>query len=147
MSLATELLTALDESVEGLRAALGGAGGAWQQEPAPGEWSPRLVAEHVVLAYAVYGEFLAAALGRRPLDWTARNYAFPTPADARQRLDELHDWLAQATLNLDEIQLSLPVPELGAQAREPTIGGLLRLAARHIADHARQIRAASKGLP
>lgn len=147
MSLASELLAELDESVESLRAALAGAGRAWEQEPAPEEWSPRLVAEHVVVAYAVYTEFLAAALGRRPLDWTARTYSFPTPADARLRLDELHAWLAHATLGLDDIQLSLPVPELGAQAREADVGGLLRLAARHIADHARQITAASQGLP
>jgi len=139
VSRAFELLTSLRESVDALRAALGAAASAWERAPAEGEWSPRLVAEHIIVAFGVYSEFLAAAIGREPFDWTARTYAFPTPGDARERLDELYAWVEEAMASLDDVHLGLPVPELGAQARQPTLEGLLMLMARHLGEHARQI--------
>jgi len=142
MSRAFELLTSLGESVAALRAAVGAAASVWERAPAEGEWSPRLVAEHIIVAFGVYSEFLAAAIGREPFDWTARTYAFPTPGDARERLDELYAWVKEATAAMAEADLSAPVPELGALSPSPTLAGLLTLAGRHLADHARQIESA-----
>ncbi len=142
MSRALDLLMALDASVNALRAAIAAAAPTWERAPADGEWSPRLVAEHIVVALGVYSEFLAAAIGREPFDWTRRTYAFPAPADARERLDELNAWVKEATAHLSDADLQAPVPEMGDFALQPTLAGLLLLAGRHIAEHARQIESA-----
>jgi len=142
MSRAVELLQSLDASVNALRAAMAATAACWERPPAAGEWSPRLVAEHIVVALGVYSEFLAAAIDREPFDWTSRTYAFPTPEEARERLDELYAWVKEATAAMAEADLSAPVPELGALSPSPTLAGLLTLAGRHLADHARQIESA-----
>jgi len=141
VSRASELLTSLGEGVAALRAAVGAAASVWERAPAEGEWSPRLVAEHIIVAFGVYSEFLAAAIDREPFDWTSRTYAFPTPEEARERLDELYAWVKEATAAMAEADLSAPVPELGALSPSPTLAGLLTLAGRHLAN-ARQIESA-----
>ncbi|HLF77403.1 MAG TPA: DinB family protein [Dehalococcoidia bacterium] len=136
--------TALDhlEAVFGeLESALKAADEAWERVPAPGEWAPRLVAEHIVSAWVIYLDFAADALGRDAFDWEKLPYEFTT---AKVGLDGLSVVRAFANSLLEvaaDPDLDLDVPAMEDWPNLPnTVEGALGYVEHHGRMHARQIR-------
>jgi hypothetical protein len=70
---AGELLAALENAVHALDTSIAEAACRWQVPPGEGEWPPRTIAEHIVIALGVYAEFMADALGERYHDWASQD--------------------------------------------------------------------------
>ena len=139
-------LANLDAAFHELRAAIEAASEAWQQAPAPGEWPPRLAAEHILSAAVVYLEFAADELRRPAFDWQSLSYDLPSARDALEALALVSEYAALVFQGLTEEALDIEVPAMGDWPDLPcTVEGALRQVERHTRMHARQIREAGSG--
>jgi DinB superfamily len=140
MTRADEMLAALEEAVSALDTAIGDAAGRWQVPLGEGEWPPRTVAEHIVIALGVYTEFMAGALAQPYQDWASRDYAFTSADLAQTALADISNWGRDFLTALQDSVLDTPVPEMSGSTRlPPTIAGVLIMATDHIQEHAAQI--------
>jgi hypothetical protein len=146
MTKAGELLAALWKAVHALDSSMAEAAGHWQVPPGEGEWPPRTVAEHIVIALGVYTEFMADALGEPYRNWASQDFTFTSADSARSALTNLGTWARGFLNGLDDHDLDTPVPEMAGSSRlPPTIEGVLIMATNHLQEHARQIAASPLG--
>jgi hypothetical protein len=135
---ASDLRRAIDHAREEFRAALGGAAAVWDQRPAEhGEaaWATRQVAEHVLAAELAYAGGVASALGQERPGW--ETFTLPAVADALAALDHV---AASSRAIMDQVtDQELPVTAPSGA----TVFEVMQKAARHLEEHARQIRAMS----
>jgi hypothetical protein len=149
MATAAELREAIGAALPGLRAAIEGAGEAWERVPPPSaaapagaesgesgeeDWSPREATEHVVRADYSFAGAIAAAIGgevpERP------ELALASPAEALAALD-------RSAAALDAAVAPLTDDQLEASTRyERPVQWVAELAANHRREHAQQIGAA-----
>ena len=143
MATAAELREAIGAALPGLRAAIEGAGEAWERVPPPSapatesgeeDWSPREATEHVVRADYSFAGAIAAAIGgdvpERP------ELALASPAEALAALD-------RSAAALDAAVAPLTDDQLEAWTRyERPVQWVAELAANHRREHAQQIGAA-----
>lgn len=143
MATAAELREAIGAALPGLRAAIEGAGEAWERVPPPSaaasesgeeDWSPREATEHVVRSDYSFAGAIAAAIGgdvpERP------ELALASPAEALAALDGSAAALDAAVAPLTDDQL-----EASTRYERP-VQWVAELAARHRREHAQQISAA-----
>ena len=139
--LRAEIARARDE----LREVLRGVDKGWEKEPESGEgedaWSPRQAAEHVVRAEVFYARMVNSTCGREGPEnpWADGPPVLPTAADALRALDEAVALADPALALVTEADLPRPHERWGS------IEEILAGDARHIREHATQIRAASRG--
>jgi DinB superfamily len=139
---AGELLAALANAVHTLDSSIAEAAGRWQVPLGEGEWPPRTVAEHIVIALGVYTEFMADALGEPYSNWASKDFAFTSADSARSALKDISTWGDGFLAHLDDSTIDTPVPEMAGSSRlPPTIEGVLIMVTRHLHEHARQIAA------
>jgi hypothetical protein len=139
---AGELLAAFENALGALDTSIAEAAGRWQAPLGEGEWPPRTVAEHIVIALGVYSEFMADALGEPYRNWASKDFALTSAAAARSALTDLSTWGRGFLSGLHDSALNTPVPEMAGSSRlPPTIEGVLIMATNHLQEHARQIAA------
>jgi hypothetical protein len=133
-------LAALSNAVHTLDSSMAEAAGRWEVPLGEGEWPPRTVAEHIVIALGVYTEFMADALGEPYSNWASQDFTFTSADCARSALTNLSTWRRDFLSGLDDHALDTAVPEMAGSSRlPPTIEGVLIMATRHVHEHARQI--------
>ena len=131
-----ELRAAIERGRSGLRQAIEAAAPGWEQtrRPRPGEeevWSPRTTAEHVIGAEVAFAATIARAIGAEPPK--RPKLVLETPHDALSALSEAEQ-LAGPVLD------ALEPAQLGLETRfADNVEGVLRVAAGHLREHARQI--------
>ena len=115
----------------------------WEQAPAPDEWAPKQVAEHVISAMLVYLDFAADELGRAAFNWDSLPYDLETPEIALKGLDTMRGQARSLLRGLVDADLDLDVPAMGDWPNlPPTVEGCIRYCHGHGRMHARQIREA-----
>jgi hypothetical protein len=119
------------------------ASNAWKRAPAPDEWAPKQVAEHVISAMLIYLDFAADALERAAFDWESLPYDLETPQIARKGLDTVRDYASTLLMGLEDTDLDRDVPAMGDWPNlPPTVEGCIGYCHRHGLMHAGQIREA-----
>jgi hypothetical protein len=137
---AAELLAAFENALRALDTSIAEAASRWQASLGEGEWPPRTVAEHIVIALGVYTEFMADALGKPYHDWASHDFTFTSVAAARSVLSDISTWGRSFLSDVDDNALDTTVPEMAGSSRlPPTIEGTLIMATNHLQEHARQI--------
>ena len=140
MTKAGELLAAFENALRALDTSIAEAASRWQAPLGVGEWPPRTVAEHIVIALGVYTEFMADALGEPYHDWASQDFTFTSADIARSALKDISTWGRAFLSGIDDNALHTPVPEIAGSTRlPPTIEGVLTMATSHLREHARQI--------
>ncbi len=143
MATAGELREAIGAALPGLRAAIEGAGEAWERVPPPSaaatesgeaDWSPREATEHVIRADYSFAGAIAGAIGaevpERP------ELALASAAEASAALDRSAAALDAALASLTDAQLDAPT------RYERPVQWVAELAVSHRREHAGQIGAA-----
>jgi hypothetical protein len=144
MATVEELRTSIEEKRAALREAISAAGGTWEVEPAPGEWTPRQTGEHAIGMEWMYGGLLAGALGAEAPP--GRDLALTSSADALSALEAAIEDCSPLLQRVTDADLAKPA-ELRGEVPSPdipkTVEGVLWLTAFHLDDHAQQIAAAA----
>lgn len=131
-----ELRSAITRGHSGLREAIDLAAPAWERarRPRPGEdevWSPRTAAEHVIGADVGFAARVAGAIGVEPPERPALDLATPDAALSA---------LAEAARAVDAVLEAVEPRHLDIETGfAGDVEGVLRLAAGHLREHARQI--------
>ena len=131
-----ELRAAIERGHSGLRQAIEAAAPGWDRtrRPRPGEdevWSPRTTAEHAIGADVAFAATLARAIGAEPPQ---------RPELALETPDAALSALAEAAELVDVVLEAVEPRHLGIETRfADNVEGVLRLAAGHLREHARQI--------
>jgi hypothetical protein len=143
MSRVTEAKQRLEAVFAELESAIKAADGAWQQAPAPDEWPPRLVAEHIVSAIVIYLDFAADALSHEAFDWQTLPYEFTTVQVAQDGLGVVRRFAMSLLNGANDSALDLEVPAMEDWPNLPnTVEGALGYVQSHGKLHAHQIREA-----
>lgn len=139
MATPDELRAAIAEGREALKAAIAAAANAWETKPQAGEgedaWSPRQVAEHVIPTEGFFTSAVCAACGYPGLERISGSY--PTAQDALRHLDEVIELSNKKLKYVTETDLAKRHERFGS-TEDLMVGN-----ARHLNEHAAQIRAAA----
>ena len=137
MPTADELRSAIADGRQALKEALAAAA-AWERQPAgTGEaaWSARQTAEHAIPTEAFFTSAVCTACGYPGVDQVKGDY--PTAADAIKHLDEVVEMCNKKLKYVSEADLEKKHERFGSAA------DLLAGNAKHLHEHAAQIRAAA----
>jgi hypothetical protein len=126
-----------------LAAAVQAAASVWEEAPAPGEWAPRIVAEHIISAWVIYLDFAADALERPGFDWAALPYEFDSSDVALNAIAVVREFALSLIDGALHPDLDRPVPAMEDWPNlANTVEGAFGYVQNHGAMHVRQIREA-----
>jgi hypothetical protein len=143
MATPEELRADIARARDELRGILRNVAKDWEKRPESGEgeeaWSARQAAEHVVRAEVNYARIINRTCAREGPEhpWPDAPPALPTPADALRALDEAASIADPAFALITAEDLQRPHERWG------TVERVLAGNARHLREHAEQIRAAT----
>lgn len=131
-----ELRAAIERGRSGLRQAIEAAAPGWERErrPRPDEdevWSPRTTAEHAIGAEVAFAATVARAIGTEPPQ--RPKLVLETPDAALSALSEAEQLAGPVLDALEPTHLDLET------SFADNVEGVLRVAAGHLREHARQI--------
>ena len=145
MATPDELRADIARARDELRGVLRNVAKDWEKQPESGEgedaWSARQAAEHVVRAEVNYARIVNRTCGREGPEhpWPDAPPTLATPEDALRALDQAATIADSAFALLTDEDLAKPHERWGTV--EQVLGG----DARHLLEHAAQIRAATGG--
>ncbi|MEX1022786.1 MAG: DinB family protein [Dehalococcoidia bacterium] len=139
MASAEELRNQISQNRAGLREALQGADGKWEQAPGGEEWTPKQIAEHVVGAEVYFANKVSEAMQGKKAEFERQEIA--SSADALTRL-EVASAIADKTYRYVEDRDLTKAAEPPTDTFPKNIEGLLANAAHHLQEHAEQLRRA-----
>lgn len=143
MATPDELRSDIAQARDELRSVLRGVDKDWEKEPENGEgedaWSARQAAEHVVRAEIFYARMVSTTCGRDAPEnpWADAPPALRTPGDALRALDQAVAIADPELVLVTEADLPRPHERWGS------IEEILKGNARHVREHAAQIRTAA----
>ena len=146
MASAEQLREAARAALPPLRAAIEGAGPAWERVPAPGDgpgggdeenWSPRQAAEHVIGADYAFARAIGRALGQEAAE--RPELELPSAREALAALADSSAALAAALAAVTDAELEVET-RFGR-----SVAWVAELAAAHRLEHAGQIEALAAG--
>ena len=140
MATPDELRAAIAESRKVFRAAVEGAGPAWEKKPGgEGEdaWSPRQVAEHAIPTEVQLASMVCVACGYPGLDKPEGSYA--SPAEALEAFE------AAAAKSDGRLKYVTDTDIVKPDNFFKTVQGIMEYNASHLRDHAAQIQRVTGG--
>jgi hypothetical protein len=131
-----ELRAHIAEGRTALRSAIQTSGDRWEQTIPGDDWSPRKAAEHAIGAEVYFASEVCSACGYPGLDpWTG---SYATPADAIAGLDQAAAAADGRLKYVSDTDLVKSHPQMG------TVTDIMTIDARHLLEHAEQLRGAGQ---